>query len=448
MTSLTLCLAALVCTYVAARRSLAAGIGVLLTVGYVYGIVRANRLDGYSHLLFDASLLGLYAGQLFRPLPTHDRLRLQELRTWLFILIGWPVILFLVPTQDVLIELVGLRGNVFMLPCLLLGARLSREDMYQVALWIAVLNIAAGAVAATQFVIGVEPFFPRNAITEIIYRSGDVAGFTAHRIPSFFTSAHSYGGTMAMTLPLLLGGWMARSSSRAAAILFPTAITASALGVFAAAARLPVVLLIILALAAAFSGQVRIGYKLRWVLVAAVVAWTVAGQERLQRFTTLGDTDFVSGRIAGSVNLGFFDLAQAYPLGNGLGGGGTSIPYFLQDRIRNSVGMENEYARILLEQGIPGMLAWTLFLLWLFTRSYPSDPSWRFPRQLIRVIAAASFASGMIGVGLMTSIPSTAVLLLSAGWLAVPGSTSAASPADIAPVAQKIPTPVLSPHGR
>ncbi len=446
MTSLLLFIAALAGTYAAARRSLPAGIGVLLTVGYAYGIIRANWLDMYSHLLFDGALLGLYMGQLFRPLPLEERLRLQELRTWLIVLIAWPVILFLVPTQDVLIELVGLRGNVFMLPCLLLGARLSREDMYRVALWVAFLNIAAGALAAVEFVIGIQPFFPRNAVTDIIYRSGDVAGFTAYRIPSFFTSAHAYGGTMVTTLPLLLGGWMDRSRSRATTILFAIAVTVSALGVFAAAARLPVALLLVLALATVFSGQVRIGHKLRWVFVAAVVAWTVAGQERLQRFTTLGDTDYVSGRIAGSVNLGFFELARTYPLGNGLGGGGTSIPYFLQGRIRNSVGMENEYARILLEQGIPGVLIWMVFLIWLFSRKYASDPSWRFPRQMMRIIAAASFASGLLGVGLMTSIPSTAVLLLAAGWIAVPEKTSTAVPAG-AHSATGITTPAITAHG-
>ena len=447
MTSLLLCVLVLVATYLAARRSIAAGVGVLLTVGYAYGIVRANRLDGYSHLLFDSALLGLYAGQLFRPLRAEERVRLQTLKAWLVVLIGWPLVLFLAPTQDFLVELVGLRGNVFMLPCLLIGARLSREDLYRVALWIAVLNIAAGAVAAAQFLFGVEPFFPRNAVTEIIYRSGDVAGYTAHRIPSIFTSAHSYGGTMVTTLPLLLGGWLDRSRTRTSAILFAVSITVSALGVFAAAARQPVVLLAVLALASVFSSQVRVGYKLRWAFVAAIVAWVVAREERLQRFTTLGDTDFLMGRVAGSVNLGLLDLARTYPLGNGLGGGGTSIPYFLQDRIRNSVGMENEYARILLEQGIPGLLAWFAFLVWLFTRSYPADPTWRFARQMIRVTVAASFASGLLGVGLMTSIPGTAVLLLGAGWIAVPEKARKSPPVRTAPPAPGITTAAVTPHG-
>ena len=75
-------------------------------------------------------------------------------------------------------------------------------------------------------------------------------------------------------------------------------------------------------------------------------------------------------RIGDSVNRSFVDLVRAYPLGNGLGGGGTSVPYFLQDRIRNVVMMENEYARILLELGIPGLCMWALFVGWIFTRRH------------------------------------------------------------------------------
>lgn len=418
MISIGLCLVAMVATYFAARRSIGTGLGALMAVGYLYGIVRANQLDGFSHLLFDAALLGLYAARLFNPMPMSERLRLDEIRTWMFVLIGWPVVLFLVPRQDILVEIVGLRGNIFMLPCLLIGARMTRDDVFDLAFWIAWLNILAGVVAAAEFVVGIEPFFPRNPVTDIIYRSGDVAGFTAHRIPAVFTSAHAYGGTMAVTLPLLIGAWM--QPSRYSGPLFGTAIGVSALGVFVAAARLPVITILLVAGAALFSGRVKIGHRVRWVFVMLVVAWLVSGQERLQRFTTLEDPDMVAERITGSVNLSFFDLAARYPLGNGLGGGGTSIPYFLQDRVRNSVFMENEYARIALEQGIPGVLAWTLFLFWLFTRNPPSDTSWFLGRKLMRVAGATSFASGLIGTGLLTAIPGTAVLLITLGWVAVP----------------------------
>jgi hypothetical protein len=419
MTSLLLCLAAFVVTYRTARRSLWAGIASVLTVGYGYGIYRANFLDGYSHLLFDAALVGLYAAQLFHRLAPDERLRIEELRLWLVALVAWPVVLVLAPTQDPLVELVGLRGNTFMLPCLLLGARLDRASVGRLALWIAGLNLAAGAVAAAQFVVGIEPFFPRNPVTDIIYRSGDVAGFTAYRIPSCFSSAHAYAGTMVATLPLLVGAWM-QPGPRSRSLLLGASILVSVVGVFAAAARQPVVLLFALALTVVFSSRVRFVYKARWLLLGLLVAWIVSSEARFQRFTTLRDPDFLVERVAGSVNLAMIDLARAYPLGNGLGGGGTSIPYFLQDRVRNVVVLENEYARILLEQGIPGLLLWIGFIVWVFTRrTNPPNRPWFLARRMARVFCLGSFGTGLVGIGLLTSIPGTALFLLSIGWIAV-----------------------------
>src|SRR5260370_17001383 len=85
----------------------------------------------------------------------------------------------------------------------------------------------------------------------------------------------------------------------------------------------------------------------------------------------------VSERIAGSVNMGFFEAAATYPFGNGLGGGGTSIPYFLQNRIEKPVIIENEYARILLEQGLVGLALWVAFIVWELIRPQPSkSDSW------------------------------------------------------------------------
>ena len=94
-------------------------------------------------------------------------------------------------------------------------------------------------------------------------------------------------------------------------------------------------------------------------------------------------------------------------MGNGLGGGGTSVPYFLQNRIRNVVTMENEYARILLELGLPGLVMWGMFLIWVV---HPTDTSaardmFYFGRRLAYVACACSFALGLIGVGLFTSVP-------------------------------------------
>jgi hypothetical protein len=421
-------------TYYAGRRSLVSGLCVLFSVGYVYGVVRANRMDGYSHLLFDAALLGVYLAAWQRRFSPEERVRLDELRTWLYVMIGWPVVLFLAPTQDVLVELVGLRGNVFMLPCVLIGARMRRADLLKLAQWLAVLNIGAALFAAVEYVVGIEPFFPRNAVTDLIYRSGDIAGYTAYRIPSSFANAHAFAGTMVGTLPLLAGASM-QALDRRRRLLLSAAIAASVLSVFATGARLPVVLLFAIGVVAVFSSHVKLFHKVRWILVAAVVAYVVSGDERLQRFLTLRDSSYVTERIAGSVNVGIVDVAMQYPLGNGLGGGGTSIPYFLQDRVRNVIAIENEYARILLEQGIPGLLIWLAFLGWAFTRSTnrPGQP-WFLSRRLAWTWGLGAFATGVLGTGLLTSIPATALLLLALGWIAVPETADdLRAPADLVP---------------
>ena len=200
MISIGLCVVAfLLCAYMG-RKSLVAGICTLITVGYVYGIVRANLPDGFSHLIFDAGTLGLYAVQLGKAQPRWQHMRSEDIRNWLIVLIAWPVVLFAMPWQDPLIQLVGLRGSVFLLPFVLLGARLTGDDVYKLALWFSVLNLAAGALAVVEFTLGIEPFFPRNAVTDIIYRSKDLANYTAYRIPSSFGNAHAYAATMVLTM--------------------------------------------------------------------------------------------------------------------------------------------------------------------------------------------------------------------------------------------------------
>ena len=422
MLPIALLLVAFAATYYSGRRSLVRGVCVLLSIGYAYGVIRANRMDGFSHLLFDAALLGLYAAEFQRRFSPEERMRLDGIRTWLYVLVGWPLVLFLAPTQDVLVELVGLRGNVFMLPCLLIGARMRRADVLKLAEWLAVLNIAAGLLAAVEYIVGIEPFFPRNAVTDLIYRSGDIAEFTAYRIPSSFANAHAFAGTMVGTLPLLIGAWMQPVSQRKR-ILLSVAIACTVLSIFATGARIPAVLLFALGIVVVFSSHVKVVHKVRWVLVAVVVAYVVSGEERLQRFLTLRDSSMVTERIAGSVNLGILEVALQYPLGNGLGGGGTSIPYFLQDRVRNVVAIENEYARILLEQGIPGLFIWFGFIAWIFSRrANRADEPLFLSRRLGWAWCTGAFATGVLGTGLLTSIPATALLLLVLGWIAVPES--------------------------
>ena len=420
MTSIALCLVSFALCFQVARRSLIGGICTVLGVGYVYGILRANLPDGFSHLIFDSAVLGLYAAQLWRRQPAWQALRSHELRNWIFVLMAWPILLFFSLRQDALIQIVGLRGNIFLIPFIIFGARLTGDDIYKLALWLSVCNIAAGTLGIVQFIVGVEPFFPRNAVTEIIYRSKDLAGYTAYRIPSSFSSAHAYAATMVMTIAVIAGAWVQPHYGKWQPRLMSAALLMSMLGVFMSATRVNALILFALVMVTVFTGRLPGAYRFRYLIVVAAVAYVVAGEERLQRFTTLQDPEFLSERLVGSVNLSFFELARRYPLGNGLGGGGTSVPYFLQDRIRNAVNMENEYARILLELGLPGLLMWTLFIGWIFTRRHVRRTDmFYFGRRLAYVACACSFALGLIGVGLFTSVPATTLTFLLTGWFTV-----------------------------
>ncbi len=165
----------------------------------------------------------------------------------------------------------------------------------------------------------------------------------------------------------------------------------------------------------------------RLVLFVLVVAlgWTASSHERLLRFTTLSDTDYVSARIAGSVNRSFWEILAQYPMGNGLGGGGTSIPYFLEGQVRNPIGMENGFALILCEQGVIGLMFWLLFIAWFLARvaiAFKKGP-WCSARRMAWCVAAASLATAWIGLGLFNSIPGTVLLFLSMGWTALPQMT-------------------------
>lgn len=418
MTTIVFTAAAFVLCLVAANRSLRQGLLALLAVGYVYGILRANFPDTWTYLAFDAAVLGLYAGQLWRPLTPEQRRKAHDLRLWIVALIAWPVLLFfLFPSDSPLVELVGLRANIFLLPFLLLGTRLGEDDLLWLALGVAGLNLVAVSLGVAEFFLGIQSFYPLNEVTDIIYKSKDLVGRTVHRIPASFSSAHAFAGTMVMTLPLLVGAWaQSVSDVRWHRRLLALAIVASLLGVFMAAARTHMLTASLLVAVVTISGQLRGDQWVRWVLALALVGYVVSGEERLQRFTTLQDTNFIAERWSGSVNEGFFEAVRTYPLGNGLAGGGTSVPYFLR-ATRSPLMMENEYARIGIEQGLPGLTLWVVFLGWVFVR-WPgrARDGWALGRLLGWVASGTFFFSGLTGIGLLSSVPQTVLMLITIGW--------------------------------
>lgn len=429
MTAVFICTLALLISFIAGRRSVVAGLVSVLAFGYAYGITRANLPETFSHFIFDAAAFGLYLSQMIRKFSAAERPKFQALKAWLAVLVAWPLLLFLIPAQDPLVELVGLRGAVFLLPFILIGARLETDDLCKLSLWIAGLNIAAFSFAVAEFFLGVPLFYPKNPVTQIIYAGLVAGGGSDFRIPSTFTSSHAFAGTMVITIPLLVGTWQQKRSSRFHSYFLTAALAVSILGVFMAAARTHAVVLFMLVVVTTVSSRFNWVSRIGWVLMLVGIGWIVSGESRLQRFMSLQDTEAVNDRVAFSVNKGFFERAVEYPMGNGLGGGGTSLPYFLQGLVKDPVTIENEYARIMLELGIPGLCLWVAFMVWVLTRR-TSDRlgPWSLGRRLMWVSCAAYFLTGLTGVGLFNSIPQTCVMLLSMGWISVRHTRAVAQP--------------------
>lgn len=412
-------LLALLATFSLARKRLSLGVMAVLTVGYSYGIFRANFPDGISHFVFDAALLGLYLGGS-RALEKAWRER-QTLAGWMKLLLTWPLITIamspLLPSQHVLIQFVGLRAAIWFLPMLLVGAALDADELARVGRWLVLLNVSALAVASAEYALGVDRFFPVNEVTSIIYASKDVGASRAWRIPSVFANAHAYGGTMLATAPLVLLAWQRRALSLLTVVL---GLMAIGIGLFMCGARTPVALggacLTLLLL------TTRLPRRLTVALVVAslAVALLASTDERFRRFESLSDVETVGQRLEVSINTAFFSLLLEFPLGAGLGSaGGTSIPFFLLDLAKPQVGLENEFSRILVEQGLIGLFLWLMFLVWTvrhFPRAVPSTPPPVAERLMWAFVLVLWMTAGF-GTGTLTSVPTSAILLIYMGAL-------------------------------
>jgi hypothetical protein len=402
------------------KRSLGQGLIAVLTVGYLYGILRANLLTTFSHFIFDAGLLGLYLSQKWTSSGAKDPRALGIIQLWTAILIAWPMLLVMLPFQPWLVSLVGLRGAIFFIPVLLLGARLKEKDLLELSAGIAVLDVIAFGVAGAEYVLGVPRFFPFSPVTRIIYASGDITG-GFFRIPSLFSSSAAYGGTMASTMPYLIGLWSA-ASTRYGRLLGITGIVAALLGILMSASRSSFILGCVMVLVMIFTTKMKGNSRLIFLVLIGLVGVVAMTNARFSRFKSLGDADAVAERIAGSVNRDFWEILAEYPMGNGLGGGGTSIPYFLEGQVRNPIGLENEYARIMCEQGVIGLLLWLAFLAWFVSRAGGAFRAghWANSRRMAWCLAAFSCGTAFMGTGLLTAIPGTVLLLISMGWTATP----------------------------
>jgi hypothetical protein len=291
----------------------------VVSVGYVNGVVRANYLGVFTTFMFDAGVLGLYVGAYVFHARRMAAARSTPWIGYFLFLLAWPTFMALLPINDVLVQLVALRATIWFLPVMLIASRLTAADLTVLARVLAVMNFFALAGGLYLYQNGVEALYPRNAVTEIIYMSKDVAGNEHRRVPSTLLSAHAYAGTMLYTLPFLLArlfGVRVGSGERA---LMAAAVAAALAGILLSATRAPVVMFVVATLVA----LVRTGVNVKVVVVAlgllAAGGYLASSNERLQRAASLGDTELVSARVQGSANEGFFDLVVAYPGGAGWG---------------------------------------------------------------------------------------------------------------------------------
>ena len=416
---LGLTLLAFVGTLLATRRGTGHGLGVLMLFGYFYGILRARYLDGFSHFIFDGAVLGLYLS--FFTLP-RKKGRVgrdgQALRLWMKALMVWPlctmVLSPLFDSQHFYIQIVGLRVAILLLPLITIGASLDERELDRFTGWLLWLNVVAFGFALAELSFGLERFFPRNASSAIIYLSTDVGEDNQPRIPSTFNNAHAFAATMLMSLPLLLRRWHRRPDSR---LLTAGVLIISVLCLFISAARSPVVQLAVIVLLLMLCTRPSFKMLAAVTGIALVVGVVVMRNPRFQRFATLQDTEYVSERVSWSVNSSLWNVMQDYPLGNGLGSAaGTSIPFFLADLARPQVGLENEFGRIALEQGIIGLVMWLAFVAWLVTRMPPRRRgAWVVADRMMWLTMCVMWMTAFIGTGLLSSIPGSALLLLYMG---------------------------------
>ncbi len=284
---------------------------------------------------------------------------------------------------------------------------------------------------------------PRGPATFIIYISKDVAGYSAYRIPATFSSAHAYAGTMLGTVPFLFGAWLLEGETRINKLLLMAGMGAALMGVLLASTRTFFAIAALLVIVAALTGKMSVKARFAWVSIVTALLFVALSDERFQRFKSLGDTDMVVERISGSVNRGFWEILLEYPMGNGLGGGGTNIPHFLTNKINRPVGIENEYARILLEQGIIGLCLWIGFILWfIFGLNGFKKHVWLPGRRLGWVYCVLSLLSGLTGVGLLFAVPGTFLFLLTLGWIAV-APAAEVLPARSIESARRFPSPQM-----
>jgi len=82
--------------------------------------------------------------------------------------------------------------------------------------------------------------------------------------------------------------------------------------------------------------------------------------------------------------------------------------------------MENEYCRILIDQGLVGLFMWLAFLFWLLYRPPPLrlDVPWGIGIIFMYALTITNWVTAFTGAGTLSTIPGSVLLLIQMGVLA------------------------------
>jgi hypothetical protein len=396
------------------QRSLGVGLSILFIVGYFYGILRANIPSAYFS--FDVALLALYLFGLLK--GVYQSPRVGWVNIWLVCAVLWATLVLVIPQQHYLIQLVGWRSAIWLPLAIPFGALCKEQDLNILGKTLVVLTCIAFGFALMEFYFGLHLFYPKTASTELIYRS--LADQKNLRIPAIFSSAHHYGGTMFASIPIILRLAVHPKISFSWRMSAFFAMAIASIGTFLSAARSPVILLLIAAALLVIWMRPSLKQLLGLLILVTITVLVVSSNARFRRFETLKDTEMVQARLQGSNNKDIIDVFIHYPMGAGLGSAfGTSIPSFLMEYApKEVIGAENEYVRIVIELGIPGLFLW-LILIFKSAMHIPkaSQRVTLLVNRALYLTVILSWLTGLTGAGLFASIPGSLFLMLHTGIL-------------------------------
>ena len=200
------------------------------------------------------------------------------------------------------------------------------------------------------------------------------------------------------------------------------ALLMSMFGVFLSATRLNALILFALIPTSIFTGRMRGAYRFRWLILLAVIAYGVGADERLQRFRSLQDPEFIAERFSNSVNLQLPGAASQLSARQRarrrrhqralLSAGPDPERRGDGERVRADPAGAGHSGPA--DVGCSSLDGSSRAGRSRKTTCSTSAGGWRMSP------VACMFATGLIGTGMFTSVPSTAIVLLLTGWIVVP----------------------------